>query len=292
MALVTLKELLTDAARSRYGIPCLLGGSLEMVLGPIKAAEEVGAPLILAFNQSVTPPVPMAYGMPMIVHAAKQARVPIATILDHGASLEAAVQAIHFGSSSVMFDGSNLPYEENIRQTKEIVRIAHTVGVSVEAELGHVGGSSIEIGIDYSTTNGDNLMTDVGLAAEFVERTGIDALAVAFGNVHGVYRGDPHLDLTRVQQIRQKVDVPLVMHGASGLSDSDYANVIDSGISKINYYTAMGRRVSNDLKLMMAQADPETTIYHNIIAASIEFFYADTKKLLHTLRCCQRCAVA
>jgi fructose-bisphosphate aldolase class II len=198
--------------------------------------------------------------------------------------LEAAVQAIHLGSSSVMFDGSNLPFEENVRQTGEIVRIAHAVGVSVEGELGHVGGSSIEIGIDYGS-DAELFLTDPELAVEFVEQTGVDALAIAFGNVHGVYRGDPKLDLSRVQQIRQMIGVPLVMHGASGLTESDYANVIGSGISKINYYTAMARRVSNNVKELMAEADPETNIYHNLISATIDFFYKDTKKLLHTLRC-------
>lgn len=284
MSLVTLKELLTDATQKKYGIPCLLGGNLEMVLGPIKAAEEVGAPLILCFNQSVTPTVPMEYGMPMIVDAAKRARVPIATTLDHGQSLEAVVQAIHLGSSSVMFDGSNLPYEENVRQTKEIIRIAHAVGVSVEAELGHVGGSSIEIGIDYGN-DGEVFLTDPQMAVDFVEKTDVDALAIAFGNVHGVYRGDPKLDLPRVQQIHQMVDVPLVMHGASGLTDDDYPRIIDSGISKINYYTAMARRVSNNIKQMMATVDSETNIYHNLISNTIEFFYEDTKTLLDTLRC-------
>lgn len=284
MPLVTLKELLTDAAQKKYGVPCLLGGNLEMVLGPIKAAEEVGAPLILAFNQSVTPTVPMEYGLPLIVRAAQQARVPIATILDHGPTLEAAVRAIHLGSSSVMFDGSNLPFDENVRQTREIVRIAHAVGVSVEGELGHVGGSSIEIGIDYGS-DGQLFLTDPQLAVEFVEQTGVDALAIAFGNVHGVYRGDPHLDLARVRQIRQMVGAPLVMHGASGLTDSDYARIIDSGVSKINYYTAMARRVSNQVKVMMAEANPDTNIYHNLISATIDFFYHDTKQLLNTLRC-------
>lgn len=294
MPLVTLKEVLTDASRNHYGIPCLLSGNLEMVLGYIRAAEEVDAPIILCFNQAVTPTVPMSYGMPFIVRAAKQSRVPIATTLDHGSSLEAVVQAISLGSSSVMFDGSTLPYEDNVNQTREIVRIAHAVGVSVEAELGHIGGSSIEIGIDYTTAGNtvEDTMTNPEQAAEFVERTGIDALAIAFGNVHGVYHGEPQLDLERVQQIRQMIDIPLVMHGASGLAASDYAAVMDSGISKINYYTTMARHVSNQIKSSLAEANSETITYHEIIAETIEFFYEDTKELLTLLRCNGRASLS
>jgi fructose-bisphosphate aldolase, class II len=287
MPLVTLKEVLADADRNHYGIPCMLGGNLEMLLGYVKAAEEIHSPLIMCFNQGVTPTVPMEQGMPLVVRMAQQAKVPVATILDHGSSLEAAVRAIHLGSSSVMFDGSNLPYEENVQQTKAIVEIAHAVGVSVEAELGHVGGSSVELGMDYSPS-AENTMTDPKLAVEFVERTGVDALAIAFGNIHGIYRGEPNLDLPRVRKIREMVDIPLVMHGASGLTDDDYANIMDCGISKINYYTAMARRVSNKIKTSMEEADSETITYHELIADTIELFYEDTKQLLTMLRCAGR----
>lgn len=286
MPLVTLKELLTHATQHSYGVPCLLGGDLEMVVGAIKAAEEVDAPIILCFNQSVTPTIPMEYGLPMIVEAARRARVPIATTLDHGQSLEAAMLAMHLGSSSVMFDGSLLPYEENVRQTKEVVRVAHAIGVSVEGELGRIGGSSIEMGLAYNGSEGnpEDFSTDPELAVDFVQRTGIDVLAIAFGNTHGPYRGEPKLDLSLLRKIRQLVDLPLVMHGGSGLDEEAYGEIIDSGISKINYYTAMARRASNEIKQMMADADPEACIYHDLISATTEFFYEETKTLLHTLR--------
>ncbi len=146
MPLVGIKEILTEARRGQYGVLSLLGGNLDMVIGQVQAAEEQRAPLILAFNQGVTPQVPMELAMPMLVSVAQRARVPVATILDHGDSLESVVRAIHLGSSSVMFDGSTLPYEENVRQTQEVVRVAHALGVSVEAELGSIAGSAVETG--------------------------------------------------------------------------------------------------------------------------------------------------
>ncbi len=183
MSLATLKELMTDATERKYAVPCLMAGNLEMLVGTIKAAEELDSPLILCFNQSVTPTIPMETGIPMIVEAARRARVPIAATLDHGHSLEAAVRAIHLGSSSVMFDGSLLPYEENVRQTKDVVRVAHAVGVSVEAELGKVGGSSIKMGSDEDQA--EDLSTDPELAADFVERTGVDVLAIRMAPIRG-----------------------------------------------------------------------------------------------------------
>jgi fructose-bisphosphate aldolase class II len=287
MPLVSAREILTDARARKYGIPSLLAGNVEMILGQVYAAEAENAPLILAFNQGVTPDIPLEIGVPLMVNAARLAKAPVATILDHGHSLEDIVKTIQLGSSSVMFDGSHLPYEENVRQTGEVVRVAHAVGVAVEAELGSVGGSSIELGYTSPTTANNEpaqYFTDPDLAVDFVQRTGIDALAISFGNVHGIYRGQPRLDLARVRQIYARVNIPLVMHGASGLADHDYGHLIDSGISKINYYTAMARGASQGLKQMLNQADEETMIYHQAIAWGIDYFYRETRKLLSLLR--------
>lgn len=247
-----------------------------MVVGLVMAAEEKGAPLIFAYNENMTPEIPIELGIPLIVNAAKRARVPVATILDHGKSLEHAVKAIHLGSSSVMFDGSGLPYEENVKKTKEVVRVAHAVGVGVEAELGSISGSAVYLG----ESGPDSAFTDPDAAADFVASTGVDALAISFGNVHGVYKGEPNLDLDRVRKIHSLVDVPLVMHGASGLVESDYKDIVDSGISKVCYYTAMAIGASNDLKSMLADADWDATVYHDIISRSIGYFCTDTKRLM------------
>ncbi len=278
---VSSKEILSEARERRYGVPGLLGGSLEMVVGQIAAAEERRSPLILVFNQEVTAEVPMELGMPLIVNAAEKADVPVATILDHGQSLESIVRAIKLGSSSIMFDGSNLPYEENVKKTREIVRIAHAADVCVEAELGSIVGSSI----DPEDSGPEAAFTDPEMAAEFVDKTGVDALAISFGNVHGVYRGKPNLDLECVRKIHSMVDVPLVMHGGSGLAESDYAKIVESGISKICYYTTMARGASDAIRKMMLDAGQDDIIYHHIISRVIDYFYTETRKLLDVLGC-------
>ena len=138
MPIINSREILADARNRKYGIPGLLGGNLEMIIGQVRAAEERESPLTLVFNQEVTPQIPIELGMPLIVNAAKNASVPVATILDHGRSLGAIAEAIRLGTSSVMFDGSSLPYEENVKRTKEVVEIAHAAGICVEAELGSI----------------------------------------------------------------------------------------------------------------------------------------------------------
>ncbi len=145
MPLVSSSEILAEARKRKYGVPSLLAGNLELVIGPLMAAEERRSPLILPFNQEVTPKVPMELGIPMAVNAARRAKVPVAVILDHGKCLEEIVKAMHLGASSVMFDGSHLPYEESVRQTREVVRVAHAVGVCVEAELCSIAGSAIDL---------------------------------------------------------------------------------------------------------------------------------------------------
>ena len=281
MPLVNIKGILMEARKRKYGVLSLLGGNLEMVIGMVLAADETGSPVILAYNEDVTPEIPMELGIPLMVSAAKMAQVPVATILDHGKSLEHVVRAIHLGSSSVMFDGSNLPYEENVAQTREIVRIAHAVGVAVEAELGAISGSAVSL----EGSGIKAIFTDPATAADFVERTGVDALAISFGNVHGVYQGDPNLDLERVREISAQVNVPLVMHGASGLAESDYRSVIESGISKVCYYTSMAIGASNDLKGMLAETGWDATLYHDIMSRTIDYFYSETKRLMNVVGC-------
>ena len=288
MPLVGIKELLTKARRGRYGVLSLLGGNLDMVIGQVAAAEELRAPLILAFNQEVTPQVPLELAMPMLVNVASRARVPVATTLDHGNSLESVLRAIHLGSSSVMFDGSTLPYEENVRQTAEVVRVAHALGVSVEAELGSIAGSAAETGAPVDDEP-ESAFTDPVLAAEFVERTGVDALAISFGNAHGTYQGEPNLDLDLVREIYALVEVPLVMHGASGLADGEYHKIVEAGISKVCYYTAMGKRVAGEIHRQLEDADRDSAVYHQIILWAIDAFRADTERVMKLIGCIGTC---
>jgi fructose-bisphosphate aldolase class II len=276
MPLVNSRDILATARRDKYGIPSLLAGSLEMIVGTIKAAEERRSPLILAFNQEVTPQVPLELGLSLAVKAAQEARVPVATILDHGHSLPDVVRAIKAGTSSVMFDGSNLAYDENVRQSRAVVELAHAVGVCVEAELGGIAGSSVNIG----ETGPESHLTDPDQAVDFVERTGVDVLAISFGNAHGVYQAEPKLDLDRVRQIHARLSIPLAMHGASGLAEGEYRQIVESGISKVCYYTAMALGASRELREMMIAGSDRETIYHHLTARAIEYFYTDAKRLL------------
>ena len=278
MALVNCRDILQEGRKKGYGVLSLLGGNIEMALGMIRAAEEMNHPLILTFTQEVNLGIPLEVGMPMLVNAAQRARVPVGTILDHGSGLDMVIRAINCGTRSVMFDGSLLPYEENIRRTKEVVDYSHPRGVCVEAELGSIGGSAV----DPNSSGPESTYTDPQVAAEFVERTGVDYLAISFGNAHGVYRGKPELDLERVRQIYRAVDVPLVAHGSSGLEEEMYPQLVQSGITKVCYYTAMARAAFKDLKSFTGQAGPDSA-YHHIIARSMDFFYRDTKRLIKLL---------
>lgn len=281
MSHVTLKEILKYTRKEKYGIPCLAGSTLEMIIGIIKAAEELRAPVIICYNQTLTPDIPIDITMPILVNAAERAKVQVATILDHGSDFDLIMKAIHYGSSSVMFDGSALPFEENIKRTSEVVKIAHALGVAVEAELGGVGGSAVEAGATSST---ESIATVPAEAVEFVKRTGVDALAIAFGNIHGRYEGKPDIDLELVRKIASMVDVPLVMHGASGLAFDFYKKIIESGISKINYFSAMCRGIYGKMKEFL-ESSSEDAFCINTIPMSIDFWYKENKKLLGLLNC-------
>ena len=281
MPLINSSAILADARSRGYGIPSLLAGDLEMIVGQIRAAEALRSPLILAFNQGVTPGIPLEIGLAAAADAASKASVPVSVILDHGESIEQIVSAIRNGTSSIMFDGSALPYEENVHQTRRIVSIAHAVGVDVEAELGAIAGSSINLG----EAGPDEMMTDPKQAVDFVTRTGVDVLAISFGNAHGIYTDKPQLDLDRVRTIHNRIDIPLAMHGASGLEDGAYSGIIAAGISKICYYTAMARQASRSIKTFTADAAENDLIYHNIIDHSTDFFEASARQLMTLLGC-------
>lgn len=198
--------------------------------------------------------------------------IPVVLNLDHGLHFESVVQALRLGFSSVMFDGSTLGYEENVRQTREVVKMCHAVGVSVEAELGAVGGD--EGGALYGHAD-ESLFTDPQLARDFVDRTGIDALAVAIGNAHGKYRGEPKLDFPRLDAIRQQAAIPLVLHGGSGISDADFRRAIELGIHKINFYTGMSQAALAAVEARMAHRQPMYDEFAELLLA-VEAAISDT----------------
>jgi fructose-bisphosphate aldolase class II len=193
--------------------------------------------------------------------------VPVSLMLDHGANVEQCQEVLSYGFTDVMYDGSNLPLEENITNTKRVVYSAHAVGVGVEAELGHVG-----MGDQYGSLGERRLgFTNPEDVEYFVEKTGVDVLAIAFGNAHGLYKGEPHLDLNLVAEIRRRFDVPLVMHGGTGLSDEQFRSAIEAGISKINFATNIMNTAANNMR--MAAAKPEASMFD--IYAGIHIAYSD-----------------
>jgi len=232
--LVTLSEILKDAEEKKYGVGLFNMLNLEMARGIIEAAEEERSPLILGVAEVHLPLIPFEYAALIMNDIAKKATVPVCLHFDHGVSYDKIKAAVDAGFSSVMYDGSALPYEENIKNSLEISRMAHAKGVSVEAELGHVGGG--EGGTDDGI---EEMYTRVDQVIDFNRRAEIDALAVAIGTAHGKYKTKPVLDINRLAEIYAVSDKPLVLHGGSGLSDDDFRNTIANGIRKINICTEM-----------------------------------------------------
>ena len=248
MSLINLKEMLADADSKNYAVGMFDVVNSESLKAIISGAEECNSPIILALAEVHLPWAPLEIFAPMMVNAARLSKVPVAVHLDHGLNFETIIKTIHYGFTSVMFDGSTLDYEENIKGSAEISKIAGTLNVSVEAELGHVGGEE-----GGNSDNNDMFYTEPEKAIDFVERTKIDALAVAIGTVHGEYVKKPCLDLERLTEIHKKVNVPLVLHGGSGLSDDDFRNCIKKGIRKINIFTDMSYAGTNAARTLLEQ---------------------------------------
>ncbi len=233
MALDSMKHILSDAREKGYGVGYFNAVNMEMVRAYISAAEECRSPIIIGTAEALLPYGAFDWLIPVMIEQARRASVPVAIHLDHTYRFEVLMQALRAGFGSIMYDGSRLPdHRENVRASAEIVRIAHAMGVDVECELGSVGGLTDETGKADAV-----IYTDPKDAREFLEQTGADFLAVSIGTQHGVYSAAPKLDIPRLREIRKAVDVPLVLHGGSGLSDDDFRNTVQSGISKINVYT-------------------------------------------------------
>jgi fructose-bisphosphate aldolase, class II len=234
MALVSLKDILDSAHQDGYAVPAFDALDHASAEGIIMAAEELNRPVILMVPEAGLLLVDADIFMRFLVDRVKIAKVPIALELDHGKSFAVIMKAIQCGFTSVMIDGSDLPNDENIALSKKIVEVAHAAGVSVEAEIGHVAGG--EGSFDGSEVD-ESMYTRPEDAKAFAEATGVDALAVAFGTVHGVYKGTPKLDIDRLKAIKERVTIPLVMHGGSGVSEEDFVKSVQSGINKINLFT-------------------------------------------------------
>ena len=231
MRFVSTEKLLHNAQANGYAVGAFNVFNMESLQAVAQVAEEEKAPVIIMCEQRDIGFAGINYLYHLALAALADATVPIALHLDHGKDPDVVKQGIYTGFSSVMIDGSSMPFEDNIRLTREIVKVAHAQGVTVEAELGHVGGAGAE-GI-----NDDSVYTNPLLAAEFVQRTAVDSLAVAIGTAHGVYVEVPKLDFERLEEISQRVAIPLVLHGGSGTPDDDLQRAISLGICKINVGT-------------------------------------------------------
>ena len=231
--LVTCKEILDKANKNYYAVGAFNINNMECLQAIINAAEAKEAPVIIQTSEGAIKYAGLDYLSAMVKLAAKNTRVPVALHLDHGTTYETIMKCIASGWTSVMIDASKYDLNTNIELTKEVVKVAHACGVSVEAELGKLSGVEDQI----SVSEKDAIYTDPREAVTFVESTGIDSLAIAIGTAHGVYKGEPKLDFDRLKEIKSLLKMPIVLHGASGVGEEDLRKAVELGVNKINIDT-------------------------------------------------------
>ena len=270
MALVKMKDLLKRAEEKNIGCGAFSVGNMEMVKGAIRAAEELNTPIILQIAEVRLKNSPLHLMGPMMVQAAKEAKVDVAVHLDHGLTFETVDKALGLGFTSVMLDASTLPFEENIAKVKTVVEKARKYGATVEAELGLVGGSE-----DGSCDHGIRC-TDPDDAVVYARETGIDALAVAIGNAHGNYPVAPTLAFDVLEKIHEKVDIPLVLHGGRGITDKDFQRAISLGIRKVNIATASFNSLTAHVEKYMASTDKHN--FFDLNEAMVQGTYENVKR--------------
>ena len=270
MPLVNMKALLKDAQEKNYAVGSFSVANLEMIQGVVKAAEETKSPIILQIAEVRLNHSPLKIIGPAMLAAAKNASVPVAVHLDHGTTLECIGEALRLGFTSVMFDGSHLSFEENIEKSKEVVSMAKPYGAAVEAEIGCVGGSEDgSVDIAMRCTSPDQ-------AEIFAERTGVDALAIAIGNAHGFYKEAPQLRFDILESVRDRVSIPLVLHGGTGISEEDFIRCHQSGIKKINIATATF--AAAERKVKEGYEKGEINGYYDMHVRQIQGAYENAKK--------------
>lgn len=282
MPLISMKEMLKDAQKNNYAIGSFNAINLDMARGVIAAAEAENSPVIICHAEVHFKYTPLEKIAPILINEAEKADVPVAVLLDHGKSFSSILKAMDLGFNAIMFDGSRLSFEENIDKTREIVKIARSLDVSVEAELGHVSrpeGGGAEDDEEAAKYEHEGLHTIPAEASEFVNKTGVDCLAVAFGTAHGLYQSEPELDFARLEQLKNATEVPLVMHGGSGLSPKEFKKSINNGICKVNYYTGMAFKATNVIKEKLNQSE-ENVYYHDLMCWGIEAFKEDVRETL------------
>ncbi len=275
--LVNLKEILKIANEDKTAIGMFNATGFDSLQAVIGAAEELNRPVIIAHAEVHNVYNDISFVGPAMIAAAKNAKVPVCVHLDHGVTTEMIYRALRIGFTSVMIDASALPYEENLRLTKEITEISHAMGVSVEAELGRlVTGESGST--EITNAKPEDFYTDPKEAQAFCEETGIDALAIAFGTAHGFYKSQPKLDFNVVKNVAEATGLPLVMHGGSGVSEEGFKKSIENGIRKINYYSYMSKAGYVAAKEFIESG--KSSYLHDVEYAAMQAMKEDVKKAI------------
>ena len=273
--LVNLNDILQDAKAKKYGVGLFNTTDTDMLEAVISAAEELRAPVIIGTAEVLLPAGELKLIAPSILAAAKRATVPVVVHYDHGLTFGRCMEALQLGFSSIMFDGSAGDYDKNIADTAEIVKIAHAFGATVEGEIGHVGEASA------NDNAAPDLYTKVEEAVDYATATGVDALAVSIGTAHGAYKSKPKLDLSRLYDIHSALEIPLVLHGDSGLTDDDFRNSIANGISKVNIFTDLCLAGNRAMKDGLEQG----LAYLDIRNRKVDYIKEEVKKKMMVFGC-------
>lgn len=282
--LVTLKEILEIAEEKKIAVGAFNTPNLESLLAIIAASEELKVPVIIQFAQCHEPWIPIDVIGPIMVEHAKKAAVPVCVHLDHGETLEYLERVLAMGFTGIMYDGSALPYEENLENSKKAVKMAEKTGASVEAELGSMGKRESGAGDGTGEEDDTKIYTDPVLARQFVKDTGIDALACSFGTTHGIYLSRPRLDFNVVKEVRKQTGgIPVVMHGGSGVGKEDFHEAVKAGVRKINYFTYMDKSGGTAAADYIRRLDEkEPLFFSSIIMASQEAIKQNVKEAMKT----------
>ena len=278
--LVNMSGILADAKENLYGVGLFNAVNVEMARAVIETAEELRSPVIVGTAEVLLPAMELERVAEYLIPMARKASVPVCVHYDHGLTFEKCMEALKLGFTSIMYDCSTDSYEDNTEKVAQMVRICHGMGVTVEGELGHVGDNEDSAEGDSILDDPSAYFTDVSLARDFVERTGVDALAVAVGNAHGDYKFPPKLDFERISDISARTGVPLVLHGGSGLSDNDFRTAVSRGICKINIFTDIDKAgkagieegLAAGAKTMMGLIPYEIAAMKKVVAEKMRLF--------------------
>lgn len=282
--LVTLNEILKIAEEKKIAVGAFNAANLESLQANVQAAEELNLPVIIQFAQCHEPWIPLKVIGPVMMDFAKKASVPVCVHLDHGETLEYLEEALKLGFTGIMYDGSVLPYEENLENTKKAVAMAKKYGAGVEAELGSMGRRESGAGDGSGDEDETKIYTDPVQAKAFVEAAGIDALACSFGTTHGIYLKKPKLDFDVVKNVREQAgNIPVVMHGGSGVSKEDFHAAIRAGVRKINYFTYMDKSGGNAAaEYISSLKEGEPVFFSSVLAAAREAMKENVKEAMKT----------